>query len=71
MTHANKDSIAAALRALALPILTLDDAAALLRVTPDWLQRSTCPRAKIGGKVLYVRDRCLDWVTAHVTKAAA
>lgn len=49
------------------PILTLEEAAALLKVTPDWLQRSTCPRARIGGKVLYVRDVCLAWVRAHVT----
>jgi hypothetical protein len=48
------------------PILTLEEAASLLRVTPDWLQRSTCPRAKIGGKVLYLRQACLDWVAAHV-----
>lgn len=49
------------------PILTLDEAAALLKTTPDWLQRSTCPRAKIGGKVFYIRDVCLEWVRAHVT----
>lgn len=49
------------------PILTLAEAAELLRVTQDWLQRSTCPRAKIGGKVFFVRDVCLAWVRAHVT----
>lgn len=52
------------------PILTLEEAAALLRTTPDWLQRSTCPRAKIGGKVFYVRDVCLQWVHAHITPVA-
>lgn len=49
------------------PILTVEEAAALLRVTPDWLQRSTCPRARIGGKVLYDRTVCLAWVRHHVT----
>jgi hypothetical protein len=49
------------------PILTVEEAAALLRCTPDWLQRSTCPRAKIGGRVFYLRDVCLAWVRAHVT----
>ncbi|MFY7948053.1 MAG: DNA-binding protein [Gemmatimonas sp.] len=49
--------------------MTLAEAAELLRVTQDWLQRSTCPRAKIGGKVFFVRDVCLAWVRAHVTPA--
>lgn len=53
------------------PVLTLQEAATLLRTTEDWLQRSTCPRAKIGGKVFYLRDACLLWVAAHLTPAAA
>ena len=69
MTPANKDSTTAALRALALPILTLDEAAALLRVTPDWLQRSTCPRLRVGGKVRWDRDMCIAWFRAHSTVA--
>jgi hypothetical protein len=52
------------------PILTLAEAATLLRTTEDWLQRSSCPRAKIGGKVFYVRATCLDWVVAHIPRAA-
>lgn len=36
---------------LATPILTLDEAAALLRVSPRWLQRSRCPRIRVGGMV--------------------
>jgi hypothetical protein len=53
------------------PILCLDEAAALLRVSPDWLQRSTCPRCKVGGIVRWDRETCLAWMRAHVTKAAA
>ena len=49
------------------PVLSLAQAAEFLGVTQDWLQRSTCPRAKIGGKVFYLRDACLAWVRAHVT----
>ncbi|MBX9857401.1 MAG: hypothetical protein K2Y26_17860 [Gemmatimonadaceae bacterium] len=49
------------------PILLLDEAAALLRVEPDWLQRSTCPRARIGGVVRYDRETCLAWMRAHIT----
>lgn len=52
------------------PILTLDEAAALLKVSPEWLQRSTCPRARIGGKVRWDRDTCLAWVRSHITPSA-
>ena len=53
------------------PVLTLQEAATLLRTTEDWLQRSTCPRAKIGQKVFFTRTACLAWVEAHLTPAAA
>jgi excisionase family DNA binding protein len=53
------------------PILTVDEAAELLRVSADWLQRSTCPRVKVGGIVRWDRETCLAWMRAHVTKAAA
>ena len=49
------------------PILLLEEAAALLRVEPDWLQRSTCPRARVGGIVRYDRDTCLQWMRNHIT----
>lgn len=50
------------------PVLLLEEAAALLRVTPDWLQRSTCPRARLGGStVKYDRDVCLAWLKSHIT----
>lgn len=47
-------------------VLTLAEAAEFLRATPDWLQRSTCPRARIGGKVFWLRSVCLAWVRAHL-----
>lgn len=53
------------------PILHLEEAAILLRVEEDWLQRSTCPRSKIGGIVRYDRDTCLAWMRAHITPKAA
>lgn len=49
------------------PILTLEEAAELLRVKPEWLQDSTCPRVRIGGIVRYDRDTCLQWMRAHIT----
>jgi hypothetical protein len=53
------------------PILTLEEAAALLRVTPEWLRKSRCPRCKVGGVVRYDRDACLGWMRGHLTPAAA
>lgn len=50
------------------PVLLLEEAAALLRVQPDWLQRSNCPRARVGGQtVRYHRDTCLAWLACHIT----
>jgi hypothetical protein len=47
------------------PVITLAQASELLGTTQDWLQRSTCPRRKIGGKVFFLRDVCIDWVRGH------
>lgn len=43
------------------PILTLDEAAALLKVKPEWLRRSRCPRIRRGNIVRYDRDELLAW----------
>lgn len=53
------------------PILLLEEAAALLRVEPEWLQRSTCPRIRIKNTVRYDRDTCLAWMRAHITPKLA
>lgn len=47
------------------PILTVEEAAALLRVTPRWLKRSACPRIRAGGKVRYDRAVILDWFRSY------
>lgn len=52
------------------PILSLDEAAALLRVTPRWLQRSHCPRIRVVGKVRFDRDVILAWFRSHADRAA-
>lgn len=49
------------------PILLLEEMAALLRVTPDWLQRSDCPRIRDGGIVRYDREVGLRWMRAKLT----
>ena len=53
------------------PILTLDEAAALLRVSPRWLQRSHAPRIRAGGTVRYDRDAVLAWFRAFSDRAVA
>jgi hypothetical protein len=52
------------------PFLTLDEAAELLRVTARWLQRSDCPRIRIGGKVRYDRASAVEWFRAGLDRVA-
>lgn len=53
------------------PILTLDEAAALLRVSPEWLRKSTCPRLRVGGVVRWDREAIVAWFRAHSTVEVA
>jgi hypothetical protein len=53
------------------PILTLTEAAALLRVSPRWLQRSLCPRIRVEGTVRYDRDTVLAWFRGYLDQRAA
>jgi hypothetical protein len=53
------------------PILTIDEAADLLKVTPRWLQRSLCPRIRAGGKVRFDRDVILSWFRSHSDQSEA
>lgn len=48
------------------PILTLAEAASLLKVSERWLQRSRCPHIRIGGMVRYDRDVLLEWFRSHL-----
>ncbi len=53
------------------PILCLEEAAALLRVSPRWLQRSHAPRIRAGGTVRYDRDAVLAWFRSFSDRAVA
>lgn len=46
-------------------ILDLPEAAAFVKLHPQTLRKSTCPRSKIGGKLLFERHILLEWVAAH------
>lgn len=49
------------------PILTLEEMADVLKVTPRWLQVSTCPRIRVGNVVRYDREVGLQWFRNHST----
>ena len=54
------------------PILTLEQAAALLTVTPDWLRRSRCPRIRHGRNLVrYDREATLAWFRSYLDAKAA
>ena len=53
------------------PILLLEEAATLLKVSPDWLQRSTCPRIRNAQTVRWDRDVCLAWFRSFLTTKVA
>ena len=46
-------------------VFSLEEAAEFLRLHPQTLRRSTCPRSKIGNRLLFERDVMLAWVAAH------
>jgi len=53
------------------PILTLDECATLLRVSPRWLQRSRCPRIRAGGVVNYDCAAALGWFRSFLDQPGA
>lgn len=53
------------------PILTLEEAASLLRVTPRWLRRSLCPRIRQGRVARYDREEVLAWFRSFSDTAQA
>jgi predicted DNA-binding transcriptional regulator AlpA len=46
-------------------VMTLEEAAELVRMHPQTLRRSTCPRSKIGGRLRFLRSVVLEWIAAH------
>jgi hypothetical protein len=46
-------------------ILDLAAAAAFVKLHPQTLRKSTCPRSKIGGRLLFERHILLAWVASH------
>lgn len=48
-------------------VLTLSEAAAVLRCSPSWLKRSDVPRVAFGRKLRYLRSELMAYATAHLT----
>lgn len=61
------------LAALNDEVLDLDEAAALMKVSPEWLEKSDVPRApltkpgKTRGNVRYLKSQCLAYVASRLT----
>lgn len=53
------------------PILTLEEMAVTLKVQPGWLQKSTCPRMKVGNVVRYHREVGIHWMASHLNSDIA
>jgi hypothetical protein len=49
-------------------IFNMEDAAAFFgKASASWLQRSDIPRAKIGGRVVFLRSQLIAYVVAHLS----
>lgn len=48
-------------------VLDLDSAAAVLKMSPRWLEQSDIPRLKFGRAVRYLKSELLAYATAHLT----
>jgi hypothetical protein len=51
----------------ASPFLTLDEAAAYLRVSASYLERSDCPRILLGRRRLFHVEHLERWALAHLS----
>jgi len=48
-------------------VLELKEAAAVLKMSTTWLEKSDVPRLKFGRAVRYLRSELLAYATAHLT----
>ncbi len=51
-------------------VLELHEAAALLKMSPRWLEQSDMPRLKFGRSVRYLKSELLAYANAHLTHSA-
>lgn len=48
-------------------VFDLKEAAGFVKMSPDWLERSDVPRARMGRRILFMRSELLAYVAAHLT----
>ncbi len=48
-------------------ILDLEEAAAFMKMSASWLERSDVPRARFGGAVRYLKSELVAYARAHLT----
>ncbi len=55
---------------LADEVYDVKEAAAFLRMSEDWLERSDVPRARMGRRILFLKSELLAYVAAHLTHSS-
>lgn len=48
-------------------VLDVEGACAFLKVSESWLRRSDVPRAKLGGRVVFLRSQLLAYVARRLS----
>jgi len=51
-------------------IYELREAAAFIRMSADWLEKSDVPRARMGRRIVFLRSELLAYVNARLTHSA-
>lgn len=51
-------------------VFELKEAAAFIRMSPDWLERSDVPRSRMGRRILFLKSELLAYVAAHLTHSS-
>lgn len=52
-------------------VMTLEEAAEYMRMSPRWLEESDVPRAKLGRRVVFVRVECFEYILRRLTHRVA
>jgi hypothetical protein len=48
-------------------VFGLDEAAKFIRMSPEWLERSDIPRARLGRRIVFLKSQLLAYVTKRHT----
>lgn len=48
-------------------VFDVDEAARFIRMSPDWLERSDVPRARLGRRIVFLKSELLAYVACRLT----